>query len=142
MFNESRRENTNLVSTRYSFRTKLIGIMLLLVAVPMVVSTAISYILSTDKAMEDARDSLEWQAWYMENLFAKTIDKNVSAMKVLASAPSTIEYLKAPSNGEVSGEAVLAQMRSIDTYMDDGGGTILTGLDGWYAAFKIRWQMC
>ncbi|WP_294520078.1 methyl-accepting chemotaxis protein [uncultured Anaerovibrio sp.] len=130
MYNENDDGYSKLVSTRDSFRTRLIGIMLLLVFVPMVLSTVISYVSSTDKAEEDAQERLQWQASYMEDLFAKVIEKNVSALKVLATTPSTIVYLKDPSGNAALGNDVFAQMKGIDAYMDDGNGTTLTGTDG------------
>ncbi|MBO5588470.1 MAG: hypothetical protein J5904_01680 [Anaerovibrio sp.] len=130
MIDENKIGTSSLVPTKDSFRTRLITIMLLLVLVPMVLSTVINYISSTDKAMEDARDSLEWQAWYMEDLFAKTLDKNIASMKVLAGSPTTIEFLKNVEGGTVSGDAVFSQMKAADAFLADGNGTAITDRTG------------
>ncbi|ORT99223.1 Methyl-accepting chemotaxis protein [Anaerovibrio sp. JC8] len=130
MYNDNDDNFSKLVPTKDSFKTRLIAIMLLLVFVPMVLSTVVSYITSTDKAVEDAKEKLEWQASYMEDLFAKIIEKNVSSLKVLATTPATIAYLKDPTGAAALSGDVFAAMKAVDAYMDDGNGTTLTGTDG------------
>ncbi len=118
------------VAFKDSIKTKLIFIMCLIAAVPIIISTIISYNTSKSKAMADAQDSLEWQAWYMEDMFTKIIDENVVAMKTLAAAPSTITYIQNPHSGTIPDDVMLAQMKAIDDYLADGNPTIMTGSDG------------
>ena len=118
-----------LVATKHSIRTKLIVIMLLIVAVPMLISTVYSYKTSTDKAFSDAEDSLEWQAWYIEDVFSKIIDKNVIAMQTLASSPATIAFMQS-GYAAIPEDAMLAQLNAIDESLGDGNMTILTNADG------------
>ena len=115
---------------RTSIRTKLIATMILITTIPLGVSIGISYKISTDKAMADAQDSLEWQAWYLEDSFSKILDSNISALKAFAVAPSTISYIKDPGSREAAAPAMLEQMDEIDSYMADGNITIISGGDG------------
>ena len=122
--------NTSNVSFKDSIKTKLIAAMLLVTIIPLAVATIVSYVSSTSKAKADAIDSLEWQAWYMEDIFTKIIDKNVSAMKTLAAAPSTITYLQDPDAGTIPDEVMLQSMNIIDDYLDDGSATVITSKNG------------
>ncbi len=113
-----------------SIKTKLIIVMLLVTAVPLIITSIVSYRSSTSKAIADAQDSLEWQAWYLEDNFSKIIETNMAAMKTLADAPSTVAYLNDPSGATVPTENMLAQLNDIDAFLADGNGTVLTGGDG------------
>lgn len=126
--NEKKTKNS--VSLKNSIKTKLVAIMCLIAAVPLIISTIISYNIQTSKALADAQDSLEWQAWYLEDVFARMLDKNVAAMKALAAAPSTITYIQNPHAGVIPDDVMLAQMKAIDDYMDDGNPTIITASSG------------
>ncbi len=113
-----------------SIKTKLILVMLLITAIPLIITSVVSYSSAKSKAIADAQDSLEWQAWYLEDNFSKIIEKNMAAMKTLADAPSTVAFLNDTSGATVPVENVLEQMNSIDAFMEDGNGTVLTGKDG------------
>lgn len=63
------------VTRKDSIKTKLSLVMILVVAIPLITAIVVSYNSSTKKAMADAQDSLEWQAWYMEDMFTSLIDK-------------------------------------------------------------------
>ena len=121
-------KNKSTVSWQNSVKTRLIAVMLLVTAIPLLVCLLVSYISSTNKAKADAQDSLEWQAWYLEDVISKIIDKNVVAMQTFAVAPSTITYLN--DNTAIPDEAMLTQMLSIDESLADGNPTILTSKDG------------
>ncbi len=113
-----------------SIKTKLIVVMILVTAVPLIITSIVSYVNSTKKAMYDAQDVLEWQAWYIEAEFAKILEKNMTAMSTLASAPSTIAFMNDPSGATVPVETMLAQLQSIDNFLGDGNLTVITGADG------------
>ena len=122
--------NNKNIKLKDSIKTKLIAVMLLVTIVPLTIAVIVSYVTSTNKAMADAQDSLEWQAWYMEDMFTKIIDKNVSAMKTLASAPSTITYLQDPDAGTIPDEVMLGSMNAIDEYLADDSATVITSKTG------------
>ena len=58
-----------------SIKTKLIGIMVAVTAIPLLVAVIVSYYTSTSKALKDAQDSMEWEAWYVEDRFAHSLGK-------------------------------------------------------------------
>jgi methyl-accepting chemotaxis protein len=118
------------VAFKDSIKTKLVVIMCLIAAIPVIVATIISYRTSIAKAMADAQDSLEWQAWYMEDMYTKIIDKNVAAMKTLASSPATITYLQDPDAGTIPDEVMLQSMQTIDDYLADDSSTVITSNTG------------
>ncbi|MCR4590300.1 MAG: methyl-accepting chemotaxis protein [Lachnospiraceae bacterium] len=113
-----------------SIRTKLIIVMVLITAVPLIITSIVSYNTSKAKAIADAQDSLEWQAWYLEDNFSKIIETNMAAMKTLADAPSTIAFINDPSGATVPAENILAQLKGVDDFMADGNITVITGGDG------------
>ncbi len=82
------------ISFKDSIKTKLTGIMILVVAVPLIVSIIVSYVISTNKSKSDALSVLNSNANYVEAQFANVVQKNVLAMQTFASAPSTITYLE------------------------------------------------
>ncbi len=124
------KKTNRIVSRGNSIKTRLIAIMLCIVAIPMILTTVISYVTSTSKAMADAQESLEWQARYMEDLFEKMIESNASAMKAFSVAPSTITYLRDPEEGLIPEEALLSQMQEINDYIGDGNEIVITDKNG------------
>ena len=52
-----------------SIKSLLIMLLVTIAVVPLVISTAVSYFTSTNKAMKDAQESLEWQAVYIRASF-------------------------------------------------------------------------
>ncbi len=118
------------VSFSDSIKTKLLLVMVLLTAVPLIISSIVSYNTARAKAIADAQESLEWQAWYLEDNFSKIIETNMAAMKTLAEAPSTIAYMNDPSGGTVPVENMMAQLQGVDNFLADGNGTCITNAEG------------
>ena len=124
-------EASSIISKKDSMKTKLGFVMIILVTIPLLIAIVVSYNSSTNKAIADAQDSLEWQARYLEDVVSKIIDKNVAAMKTLAASPATITYVEQdPNNKTIPDSAMLDQMLIIDDYLDDGNSTIITALNG------------
>ena len=82
------------ISARDSVKTKLILIMALLVAVPLLIAILISYGNSTRKDKSDALELLEVRANFVETKFSEIISENVDCLEMLATAPSTIDYIE------------------------------------------------
>lgn len=120
------------ISLKDSIKTKLIVAMLLVAAIPLVIAVSISYYTSTTKAVADAVDSLEWQAWYVEAAIGAVFTNNEASITSFAESPTVIAYMKGE---EVDLNELKAQMQSIDEYLDDGNVLVLTGADG---MMKIR----
>ncbi len=110
-----------------SIRTRLIFVMLLSVAIPLIVAIVVSYITSTRKALSDAQDALDWQAWYLQSEFGKILEKNISTMQTLATSPTTVAYLQGQEDLE---NVLLENMNGVDEYLNDGNNTALTDATG------------
>ena len=117
------------ISFTNSIKTRLIAVMLCLTIIPLAVAIIISYNTSTKKALADAVDALDWEAWYIESEFETIIQKNFAAMQAIAAAPSTRVYVQNP--GDVTTTAkTMAYLNTVDTLLDDGNITVITGADG------------
>ncbi|WP_029322159.1 methyl-accepting chemotaxis protein [Butyrivibrio sp. AE3004] len=112
-----------------SIKTKLIVVMLLVCAVPLIISSAVSYKTSTDKAMTDALSSMSWESSYLESEWQGVIDNNLKAIQAVAMAPSTVAFMKAQDD-EGLREVELQYLLNVDTMMADNSLTVLTGADG------------
>ena len=132
MANENTKKNkkkSSKVSFSNSIKTRLISVMLLITIIPLAIAIIISYNTSTKKALADAVDALDWQAWYIESEFETIIQKNFAAMQAIAAAPSTRVYIQNP--GDVTTTAkTMAYIKSVDESLNDGNITVITGADG------------
>ncbi|SCZ77802.1 methyl-accepting chemotaxis protein [Pseudobutyrivibrio xylanivorans] len=115
------------ISWKNSIKTKLISSMMLVAAIPLLIAVSISYYTSTTKAVADALDSLEWQAWYVQSAILTVIKNNESTITSFAESPTTIAFMRGE---EVDMDELKAQMRSIDDYLDDGNVLVLTDANG------------
>ena len=101
-----------------SIKTRLIAVMVAVVSIPLIVSLAISYFSSTNKALEDAETSLSWQAQYIASEFNTVIKENLDIIKAIASNPTTIAYMEGTAG---LGDDVMIQMlQSSDAVLGDG----------------------
>ena len=92
-----------------SVKTRLIAIMLAVVIVPLAVAIIVSYVTSTNKAMKDAQNSLEWQAWYVQSLFVNSVDTNMRMIQSIAGNPTIINYVK---GNDIPYDAVQATLQA------------------------------
>ena len=67
-----------------SIKPKMIAIMLLLVAVPLIISLIVSYVSSTSKSVKDAENILKWQSHYIQSEFEGIMEKNIMSVQTLA----------------------------------------------------------
>lgn len=118
------------ISFKDSIKTKLTGIMILVVAVPLIVSIIVSYVISTNKSKSDALSVLNSNANYVEAQFANIVQKNILAMQTFASAPSTITYLQNYNSPDlpIPMEVILQQMDLINTNIGDGNTSCILTL--------------
>ena len=117
------------ISFTNSIKTRLIAVMLCLTIIPLAVAIIISYNTSTKKALADAVDALDWQAWYIESEFETIIQKNFAAMQAIAAAPSTRIYIQNPGDVTTTSKAQ-AYLNNVDAMLNDGNITVITGPDG------------
>ena len=113
-----------------SIKTKLILIMALVVAVPLVVSILISYHSSTTKAKEDALELLSSTSKMVEIEFSDIILENTAALQTFATAPSTINYIDTygMENPPIPDEVMLAHMDAINEFIGDGNKSVILTL--------------
>ncbi|MCR4834612.1 MAG: methyl-accepting chemotaxis protein [Butyrivibrio sp.] len=118
------------ISFKDSIKTKLTGIMVLVVAVPLMVAIIVSFVISTNKSKSDALTILNANANYVEAEFASIIQKNILAMQTFASAPSTITYLQNYNSPDlpIPTEVILQQMDLINTNIGDGNTSCILSL--------------
>ena len=112
-----------------SIKPKMIAIMLLLVAVPLIISLIVSYVSSTSKSVKDAENILKWQSHYIQSEFEGLMEKNIMSIQTLAKSPATTRFMETPFNVTFQEEAA-KYLEEIDTMLDDGNVTVLTGKDG------------
>ena len=121
------------ISFKDSIKTKLIGIMILVAAVPLIIAVIISYNTSTSKAKNDALNNLNVTGKYVETKFAETVMENLIALETFATAPSTINYIQTYGSPEqpIPTEVMLAHMDAINEKInDDNKSTILSITSG------------
>ncbi|CBK73986.1 Methyl-accepting chemotaxis protein [Butyrivibrio fibrisolvens 16/4] len=115
-----------------SVKTKLILIMALLVAVPLLVAIIISYQSSTSKAHADALELLSATGKMVETEFSEIVGKNTAALATFASAPSTINYLESQALPEeersIPDDVMMAHLDAINDYMADGNINVILSL--------------
>ncbi|WP_292195571.1 hypothetical protein [Butyrivibrio sp.] len=130
MAKEKKVKNPAGISFKDSIKTKLITVMLLVAAIPLIVAVIVSYITSTTKAKNDAIDVLEARGKYVEAKFSEIVSQNIIALQTFAGAPSTITYLQTYNSPDapIPTEVVLAQMDAINTNIDDGNVSVILSL--------------
>ncbi len=123
---------TGTIKLMDSVKTKLILIMALLVAVPLLVAIIISYKSSTDKAHDDALELLTATGKMVETEFSEIVEKNTSALQTFATAPSTINYIESqalpPEERPIPDDVMLAHMDAINAYMADDNNSVILSL--------------
>ena len=83
MANEGKQSKKARQPCQKSIKTRLIAVMVAVVSIPLIVSLAISYFSSTNKALEDAETSLCWQAQYIASEFNTVIKENLESLMYL-----------------------------------------------------------
>jgi methyl-accepting chemotaxis protein len=112
-----------------SIKNLLIMLLVAIAVVPLVISTAVSYFTSTNKALKDAQESLEWQAVYIRASFESIVEQNMDLIRQAGRNPTIIAYVTAPEAG-IGDDVILSTLQGIDAVLDDGNATTLTGADG------------
>ncbi len=127
--NSKKAKETGGIPFSKSIKTKIIAIMLAVTIIPMIIAIAVSYNTSTSKAMDDAINSLEWQAWYIQSEFEGIVQNNIKTLQTMAASPSTVAYLLHPDDPTSHGKQLL-YLRNMDSFFDDGNITAISNKDG------------
>ncbi|MBQ7147938.1 MAG: methyl-accepting chemotaxis protein [Pseudobutyrivibrio sp.] len=122
-----KQSSTNSISFKDSIKTKLIFLMALLVAVPLLIAILVSYNSSTNKAKTDALKLLSSNARLVETKFAEVIDENIAALRTFATAPSTVNYMEyyGTETQPVPDFVMAAHMDAINSIIDDGNNSVI-----------------
>ncbi len=124
---ESEKEK-NEISFTNSIKTRLIAVMLLVVAVPLIVSLIISYYASTNKALTDAQTALEWQARYISADYADIINKNLVIIQSIASNPTTLVYMQGTAG--IEDQVMVDMLTAGDQILNDGNSIAIADATG------------
>lgn len=101
-----------------SIKTKLIAVMIAVVSIPLIVTLAISYFSSTNKALEDAETSLSWQSQYIASEFNTVIKENLDLIEAIANNPTTIVYMEGTAG--IDDDVMIQMLQVNDAILDDG----------------------
>ena len=115
---KTEKKGNSSISFANSIKTRLIAIMLLVVIVPLGVSLIVSYVNSTNKALEDAEKALQWQAKYIMTSFSDEIKRNVDITSTVADNPTTVVYMEGTAG--ITDDVMVQMMQASDAIMDDG----------------------
>jgi methyl-accepting chemotaxis protein len=118
--------DTGKIRIMNSIKTKLILIMALLVAVPLLTAIIISYRTSSSKAKSDALNLLASQAETVELEYSGVINQNIVALQSFANAKSTRDFVANYGKEEqtVSNEEIWTEMDKINENINDGNTSI------------------
>ena len=109
-----------------SIKVKLIIAMVAVAAVPLLIAITINYNSSTRKARESAKESLQWQAWYMQATIHNLYSKTESALATLAASDSIVDFLKTGG----SADKAKRQMQALNADFNDGNQVVLSNMEG------------
>ncbi|MBR1471413.1 MAG: methyl-accepting chemotaxis protein [Lachnospiraceae bacterium] len=114
-----------------SIKTKLILVMILVCALPLIIAIAVSYFSSNASAKTSAEDLNSKQVSIVESEFAGLLQRNISAIQVVAATPSMREYLSdtAPAQA-LKHEEMVAYLQDIDRDLGDDNPTVLIAPTG------------
>ena len=130
MAKETQNAKTNIkVPFVHSIKNQLIALMLGIAIIPLLIAIIVSYTTSSKKAMADAQDSLEWQAWYIEATFQSIIEQNMDMIRQVGENPTILAYITAPESG-IGDDVIMSTLKGVDDILGDGNATTLTGADG------------
>ncbi len=109
-----------------SIKVKLIIAMVAVAAVPLLIAITINYNFSTKKARESAKESLQWQAWYLQATIHNLYSKTESALATLAASDSVVDFLTTGG----SADKAKRQMQALNTDFNDGNQVVLSNMEG------------
>ncbi len=111
-----------------SVKTRLVIIVTALVAVPIIALAVITFVTSRSTAMANSESQMTSKANYVASEFSGEIDKNLAAIKTLASSPTVREYIL--GNPVITVDEVQNSVNDLDKIFDDGNITAISRADG------------
>ncbi len=121
-----KKANQSEVGFMDSIKTRIIGIMVFVVTIPLAIAILISYFTSTNKAKNDALDLLAARAAQVEQIYSGVLKENIIALQTFANSPSTREYFatRGTAGQKVMDEDIWAEFDKINANIDDGNTSI------------------
>ena len=117
-----------------SIKAQLSGMIIAIMAIPLVVVIIVSTLLSRNQSIEDIDSANVLLAESIEAEVASVLDQNMQALQAFASAPSTQVFITDHNGQTDSGsnleDSLMKQMKTIDEALADGNSTIITGNTG------------
>ncbi len=121
------------VNFKDSIKTRLISVMILAAALPLIIALIVSYVSSTNKAIADAQTSLNWQANYIQSQFHGTLEKNMSVIRAMGTSPAIRMYLTGGGDANLEAD-IVQQLKDIDSVLNDGNNTAISNISGMQVA--------
>ena len=111
-----------------SVQFKLISTMILLVSIPLILTTLFSFFSSMNKSLEDAETINREQAEIIKREYMTIIDQQLRTLQGVANSPYTIAYVK--DENSRNDEEMIAYMNSLNTAFNDGNAIVISDSTG------------
>ena len=121
-------KNTKKGKGLQSVKTRLIATMVLLVAIPLIISILFSFFSSMNKSLEDAETINLRQAIIVEQEFMTIIDQQLRTLEAVANNPYTIEYVK--NENSRNDAEIIAYMDTLNEKFNDGNAIVISDATG------------
>ncbi len=113
----------------HSIKFKLVLIMILLAAIPILITTFLSVNNMTSEALESGESINLKQVETVGLELNSLVQQNIKMLETIAASPATLELIGNPTDeGKLADMATTLQ--AVDAILDDGNSTVLTGADG------------
>ena len=109
-----------------SVKTKLALIIVIIMAVPLIMSVIVSYVFSHNEAIENMNSMNSTQSAIVEKDFSSVVIENKRLLETVANSQEVKDILQ----GKGDEEAVLEWMIAADEKVGDGNAMVITGADG------------
>lgn len=117
------------ISLTNSVKTKLIAIMLVLTAVPLLLLTVISYRSTMSKSVKDAQEINEKQLEIISGHISDLINQNIQAIVTMANSPESRVFTRM-SGKYRDVKRFHVYLESVDESLADGNSTVITNAEG------------
>ncbi len=128
---QKKQKNLNKKNFFDSVKTRLIAIVIAIMAVPLIISIIICYNTIHSEAVESMEKANLDQVNILERDFKTVVEQNREELSALAHSDAVISLLKGDESGK---EELIAWMARTDEAVGDGNSMVVTGADGMQVA--------
>lgn len=114
-------------------KAKLVTIIVLIMAIPLITAVTINYIASQNQAVENMEEMNAAQTKIVEHKFKSIVDQNRNVLQAVAGSVAVREVLQ----GQGDTDALIAWFNRVDNEIGDGNNMVLTGPDGMQVARAV-----